>query len=561
MNQKELKQFYDLVTVAVEGSITSEQFETFKTILQQDPEAVKYYSDYISLLTVFRSSDLLKSDCASTECELDMSFWSEMAHDEKTAPAIEIDKPENDSEIHIVNNSNRATHQISKPLLFTAIISSAALMLLLFYVNFILPPPSKEVATLIGSDNAEWSEMDSTIDIGTRLRDNQGSLWLKKGLVEIEFDYGARVLIQGPANFELETPEELFLHSGRLYAKVPSSAIGFTVHTPTSSILDLGTEFGVKVDMNMNSDIHVFKGKTSLMLGARGSTRSSQIMTENHALRVQSNDLKVSEIDLDEQVFETRLPSPYQKAVFKSKPHAYWRFEDNLSGLAMNSVNKMQYNASYVGNCSLEKTGPDLGDDQSNKALVLDGLGGHVTIPNPVSRQKLTDSYSIAMWVRPDVISNQNIIVNTDSTEGSDVHFSQQLRMTSNGCFEHYTYRLPDPQSLLHDNPKESGSRITGETFVEAGKWYHVVITADKEGMMRLFVNGREDAGPLKTESTKDYYDQIAIGTQSGIDNGAVNNRMNAFVGAIDEVSYYYRELTRYEIERLYFSVKQQILE
>ncbi len=363
MNSDQIKRMFELFEAVREGTITDAQFSHLDQILAENELACKYYFEFINMCVNLKSRKALEETPVVNEfpdkddLPYDERLWQALANDEKTAPAIHIEKPKMDSEIQFVNKAQvqKTSHKVSKPLLYTAILSTAALVFLLVYVNFILPPPSQAVATLVDSFNAEWGGMDSPAVIGSRLRNRQGSLWLQKGLVEIEFDYGAKVLIQAPANFELETAEEIYLHTGRLYAKVPGRSKGFTVHTPNSSIIDLGTEFGVKVDMDGSSDIHVFKGKTSLMLGTRGSMRQSQILSENHALRVKSNALIASEIALDENMFIRHLPSPYEQAVLKSRPHAYWRFEDNLSGMAMNSADKSHYNGKFFGNCSLEE--------------------------------------------------------------------------------------------------------------------------------------------------------------------------------------------------------------
>ena len=40
----------------------------------------------------------------------------------------------------------------------------------------------------------------------------------------------------------------MVLNSGRLYVTIRDGSAGFTTVTPSATIFDLGTEFGVKVD-------------------------------------------------------------------------------------------------------------------------------------------------------------------------------------------------------------------------------------------------------------------------------------------------------------------------
>ena len=50
-----------------------------------------------------------------------------------------------------------------------------------------------------------------------------GWVRLKSGMVAIDFFSGARVLIEGPAEFELRSGTEAFCQSGRLRAEVPAA--------------------------------------------------------------------------------------------------------------------------------------------------------------------------------------------------------------------------------------------------------------------------------------------------------------------------------------------------
>jgi hypothetical protein len=65
---------------------------------------------------------------------------------------------------------------------------------------------------------------------------------LLDGLAEITFASGAKVILEGPANFEIESNKTAILHSGRLTADVPDDLEGFKIRTPTVEILSLASE-------------------------------------------------------------------------------------------------------------------------------------------------------------------------------------------------------------------------------------------------------------------------------------------------------------------------------
>lgn len=86
--------------------------------------------------------------------------------------------------------------------------------------------------------------------------------------------------IEAPADLELVSAKRCVLHGGRLVAKVPPSAIGFIVDTPTAKLEDLGTEFGVNVKGGGRADVTVFNG----VVDARhvGSGEKRRMLTGEH---------------------------------------------------------------------------------------------------------------------------------------------------------------------------------------------------------------------------------------------------------------------------------------
>ncbi len=100
-------------------------------------------------------------------------------------------------------------------------------------------------------------------------------LRLERGLAEIEFDCGARVILQGPAGLELLSGSSARLLQGILTAHVPPRAKGFTVLTPHNKVVDLGTEFGLAVDEAGAATVRVFTGEVQAFPLASGSARES----------------------------------------------------------------------------------------------------------------------------------------------------------------------------------------------------------------------------------------------------------------------------------------------
>jgi hypothetical protein len=168
----------------------------------------------------------------------------------------------------------------------------------------------------------------SLVALGDRLA-------LASGLVEIAYNTGAKVILQGPVRYEVESVAGGFLSFGKLTARLekgegrrgkaegvasgqwpvasgnqqstiinqqssspqspipnPSSAFRlppspFVVRTPTATVTDLGTEFGVEVDKQGGTTSHVFRGSVRVqVVGGGKSEGSGQVLFENASARV-----------------------------------------------------------------------------------------------------------------------------------------------------------------------------------------------------------------------------------------------------------------------------------
>lgn len=117
-------------------------------------------------------------------------------------------------------------------------------------------------AVITRASGAVWSPGEPARGAGTVLP--PGWLRLESGLVQIDFYSGARVILEGPAEFNVISDFEAQCRFGRLSASVPEQAHGFKVVTPGMTVVDLGTAFGCNVPRNGLPDVHVIEGRVSL---------------------------------------------------------------------------------------------------------------------------------------------------------------------------------------------------------------------------------------------------------------------------------------------------------
>lgn len=131
-----------------------------------------------------------------------------------------------------------------------------------------------------------------------------GLLELKAGIVRLDFRSGASVTLQGPAAYEITGPMQTRLHYGVLTARIRESAIGFIVETSAMDVVDLGTAFGVSVNVNGITDVSVFEGSVEVRPPASQST----LLTEGEAVRAGREGKEVASIRYDASAFERAWP-------------------------------------------------------------------------------------------------------------------------------------------------------------------------------------------------------------------------------------------------------------
>jgi hypothetical protein len=118
------------------------------------------------------------------------------------------------------------------------------------------------IASLVEARNVAWAEGQPTIAVGTRL--GLGELRCTSGALKLVFDAGALVTLEGPADLEVLSGMRIRAVRGRITARVDDRAKGFAIETPSTLVVDRGTEFGVEVDDSGQTGVVVFEGRVDL---------------------------------------------------------------------------------------------------------------------------------------------------------------------------------------------------------------------------------------------------------------------------------------------------------
>ena len=175
-----------------------------------------------------------------------------------------------------------------------------------------------------GLVDCEWADGDVVPYVGSSVVLGR-KYELKSGLMEITYKNGARVILEGPCNYSVDSAAGGYLAMGKLAVRVekkvasgqwlvasakpqaatpqslapdpqpptpPPSTLHsplFTVSTPTAVVTDLGTEFGVEVSENGDTLSRVFQGAVRVDVIA-GKAMENVVLHKDESARVVSDE-------------------------------------------------------------------------------------------------------------------------------------------------------------------------------------------------------------------------------------------------------------------------------
>jgi hypothetical protein len=121
---------------------------------------------------------------------------------------------------------------------------------------------NREIASLVEARDVVWADGQAPIAVNTRLKPQ--TIRCSSGVLKLEFDSGAVATLEGQSDLRLLSGTQLRVIRGRVTTRVDSALKGFSIETPSTLIVDQGTEFGVEVDASGQTGVVVFEGLVDL---------------------------------------------------------------------------------------------------------------------------------------------------------------------------------------------------------------------------------------------------------------------------------------------------------
>ncbi len=382
----------------------------------------------------------------------------------------------------------------------------------------------------------------------------QGPLQMKSGLARLELFSGVTIIIEGKAEFEINSPMEMSVLHGKIRALVPTAAHGFKVLTNSGDVVDLGTEFALDVTPD-HADMHVLEGEIEWHPNAK----QKQLLSDGQSLRWTTTG------NPESVAFEpNQFPglADFERKFVSQRLQRRQSWSDSAAALGtdprmvayypMNQSNEWGRQLLDESSSGLDGTVVSARQDadrwgQSGSALNFSPAGSRVRVSIPGEHRSMT----FYCWARIDSLDRMyNSLFLTDGHELNEPHwqimsdgrlfFSVKRRdaVTGSGKDKHIAY------SPSFWDPSQSG------------KWFQIatVYNVDEQTTTH-FVNGEA----ISQDRIPDEYivDTVRIGAAS-IGNwneptrGDPNFALRNLNGAIDEFAIFSDALSANEIAALY---------
>jgi hypothetical protein len=534
---REFAELRALLDALCEETITPEQARRLEELILTHAEAEAYYVQYMSLY-----ADLARQFAAPPGSR-------EQALRERLAV------------VQAGPRARRGRRLLRRAALGLAGLAAGLLLALTLWPRpSITPPPGagttpeatdNTVAILLRAPGAEWEDTGLPTRAGARLP--PGRLRLKSGYAHIEFYSGATVILEGPADFQLVSFNEAFCTHGKLRALVPPEAEGFTVRSPKLDLVDRGTEFGLSVDGNERTEVHVFKGKVELYdAGADADAAPGRELTTGRGVRLRGAELPCP-IASDPDAFPTA-----QTLAEQVKVETLHRQHDWLeAAVTLPRDPSLVVCYRFQARQPWSRTLPDLargregphdgaivgcswaaGRWEGKQGLEFKQVSDRVRFHVPGAFDALT----LMAWVRVDALPNRfNSLMMTDGGEEAAPHW----HISNTGRIE---------LGVQGYNRKGWIHYLTPEVITpdRLGQWTHLAVVYDRQGgQVTHYVDGQEVfQEPLKLDIAPHLGD-------AELGNWNVGPRQHSspiryFSGCMDEFLLFSRALGAAEIEQLY---------
>lgn len=545
-------------------SIRPEEMAELEQMFRERPETVEFSADFLMEIHLLRTECrpllLQQEETAQLSCSFDLDFWAYLAQYEIQAPGLKRRPlPEPSVPSAQETDGRKTVHKVDKISLAAALVSLAAMLMILLYPLLVPSPSLPYVARISHAVNAQWADPSGMLREGSDLY--PGVLGLTQGMAELTLESGARMIVQAPAEFELESSRQIYLKKGRVVV-LASSPTGqpFVVRTPNAAVVDFGTEFGTSYQEG-NTQTYVFEGEVEIRNNSNPLRyEKGLVLKKGQGGQVDSGGTVTFQEVSPLSFVRTEEFGIYVKASKGSAYHrwlaysyslrrdptlaVYYTFErDSLSpekvaNLATATAGRMECLLESIPESQRpvwtrgrwpEKTGL-----QFERAFHQ-----YLLVPGDQAVQ-LNGPITLVAWIQC-----------ADDRAGGGHILSNRL-VNGGACNYQFGYRtstIRQTQDSLHIARKKGtedwSNHIFSKPLSPSPAWRMLAVTHDNH-TVRFYCDGQLlDSRPWT-------HQQEPVAADLWIGTDGTNNDAFYFQGIIDEIAVFRRELTPEEIQRMY---------
>ena len=290
---------FPLLDALLEGDISGEDHARLEALLDDSAQARRLYSQYLELDLDIRQLQLTAAQPNPVE--------------------------------ELVRQSSRQTarQSVGSRVRFALLGAAAATAVCLLIAVFSYPlwrasdstrangagrKPSRQeetkpaMARVMRLIDVRWSDGRRKFSLGDSVK--REWLHVSSGIVQLELSSGAALALEGPARLRIDSATECFVQKGKVVVLGPPDLPEFTITSPGSRIVDVGTEFAVVVRESGETDVHVLDGEVDVaLLDDQQRPVGGRRLVESEAATLSPAERRIRSLPFDGQSFERLRPS------------------------------------------------------------------------------------------------------------------------------------------------------------------------------------------------------------------------------------------------------------
>jgi Concanavalin A-like lectin/glucanases superfamily len=417
------------------------------------------------------------------------------------------------------------------------------------------------LAVVVQTDDARWEQAEGPTPVRGHTV-GPGRFRLASGTTTFAFLNGVMLTLEGPADIDLISVERVFCRRGKLRTRVPKGAEGFIVASPSSAVVDLGTEFALNLEDDGHAQVMVFEGVAeTALLGLGGVPKLTQTVNRSEAFDLDPESGRIAASSAKPERFVAApsisagplsLDPGYPGAVLAARPRSYWRFESTEGGEVKNEV---------PGGPPLRVNGPVAvasGDSGNGCATFIPGAPEQFLTADTLFDLTTEPGHAVEFWFQADRYLHASLVGFIPPKEflepGNRDPYVHTL-LVELTAQQRQTLNKPASVRFLHRWPIDYrlGNNLFSERNYVPWAWHHVVAQRTGDRMELFFDGAAESAVPLEAAHPK-LACRLVVGRRVPLATEKSDAR--PFVGRLDELAVYDHALSGAQVRSHFLLAK-----